>query len=468
MKQNLPNWVLKHKSKGIEIRKIKNNYYAYKVKSVWDNNKKRAKKITEKYLGSITEEGLLPPKHKRKIELKPIKEFGNIFFVKENLDELLVHLKKIFPYSYESIISMAILKLCYNSPLKNYSLRYQTSYVSEYYKSASMSANKLSDLLKTIGNNTETVNRFFELLNNKKDNKIAIDLTTIFTNSNNISYAEIGYNSKKIYHEQLQFLMLYSITQQVPTFFKVLPGSIRDVSSLINAMKESKCTDVVLVTDRGFTSEDNWKFLDENHLKYIFPLRKNSSILNYNYLKHNSYFRYREKHIFYREYKYEDKRIIQFLDKKLMVEEENTFLKLVEIGERTIDEYNIKKETFGIISILTNTKLESEEVYELYKSRNDIEVLFGTMKHTLDDDKTYMQSTSKVRGYFFITFLALYLYSKIQIILKEKELLKKYSVKDVLLHLSKIYKIKVNNEELLSEVPKQTRTLMNKLDLHIT
>jgi hypothetical protein len=36
------------------------------------------------------------------------------------------------------------------------------------------------------------------------------------------------------------------------------------------------------------------------------------------------------------------------------------------------------------------------------------------------------------------------------------------------LHLSKIYKIKVNNEELLSEVPKQTRTLMAKLDLHIT
>ena len=50
----------------------------------------------------------------------------------------------------------------------------------------------------------------------------------------------------------------------------------------------------------------------------------------------------------------------------------------------------------------------------------------------------------------------------------KKELLNKYSVKDVLLHLSKIYKIKINNEEILSEVPKQTKTLIDKLNLHIT
>lgn len=468
MKKKLPIWVAKHKAKGVEIRKIKENYYAYKVKSQWDPIKKRAKKITEKYIGSITENGILPPKHKRNIELKPIKEFGNIFFIKKNSENILSKLKKIFPYSYESIISMAILKLCYNSPLKNYSIRYQTSYVSEYFKSATMSSNKVSDLLMTIGNNTEAVNNFFELLNHNKKDKIAIDLTTIFTNSNNLSYAEIGYNSKKIYHEQLQFLMLYSITNQVPTFFKVLPGSIRDVSSLVNAMKESKCMDVILVTDRGFTSEDNWKFLEQNNLKYVFPLRKNSSMINYDYSKHNDYFRFREKHIFYREYKRENKRIIQFLDKKLMVEEENTFLKLIEIKEKTMDEYNMKKESFGIISILTNTELTTQEIYELYKCRNDIEVLFGTMKHTLEDDKTYMQSTSKVRGYFFITFLALYLYSIIQSKLKEKELLNKYSVKDVLLHLSKVYKIKINNEEILSEIPKQTRNLIEKLNLHIT
>ena len=39
-----PNWVLKHKRKGTEIRKIGNNFYLYKVTSVWDKERKRARK----------------------------------------------------------------------------------------------------------------------------------------------------------------------------------------------------------------------------------------------------------------------------------------------------------------------------------------------------------------------------------------------------------------------------------------
>ena len=60
----LPDWVRKHKAKGTEIRNISGRYYIYKIHSERDPITKRPKKITDKYLGRITPEGLIKPKIK--------------------------------------------------------------------------------------------------------------------------------------------------------------------------------------------------------------------------------------------------------------------------------------------------------------------------------------------------------------------------------------------------------------------
>ena len=39
-----PDWVLKHKEKGTEIRKIGSNFYLYKISSKWNPEKKCTKK----------------------------------------------------------------------------------------------------------------------------------------------------------------------------------------------------------------------------------------------------------------------------------------------------------------------------------------------------------------------------------------------------------------------------------------
>lgn len=467
MSKQLPEWVQKHNKKNIEIKRSGHNYYVYRVSSFWDAKKKRAKKVSGEYLGKITKDGILPPKHKRELNLESTKEYGNIYFINELTKDLTSKLKEIFPYDYQTILCAAILKLSSQLRIKNLSLGYQTSYLSELFSEAKISPNKISDLLKNLGNNTQKINRFFDLLKCEGD-VLAIDLTSIFTDSEKISFAEKGHNSKKIYHDQLQFLMIYSLQNSLPTFFKVLPGSIRDVSSLVNAIEESECKDAILVSDRGFTSENNWDFLEDKKLKYIFPLRRNSSLLSYEPEKQTQYFSYRKRNIWYRELNHEGHRILQYLDKRLMVEEEDTVLGLVEKGIESRENYLKKKNQYGIISIKTNTSLSPEKIYCLYKERNDIEVTFDTMKNTLDDDKTYMQSTEAVKGYFFITFIALYIHSVIQNLLIEKGIMKKYSVGDVLYNLSKIYKTRTSSGEILSEIPKQVRTLMEKLDIHIT
>ncbi len=59
-----PDWVERYREAGKEIKKIRNSYYLYERKTVWDKEKKQPKKISGAYLGRITEVGLVPPKKK--------------------------------------------------------------------------------------------------------------------------------------------------------------------------------------------------------------------------------------------------------------------------------------------------------------------------------------------------------------------------------------------------------------------
>ena len=63
-----PQWALKHKKKGTELRFINGHYYLYEITSKWDSKIKRSKKITLGILGKITkEEGFVESeKHKLK------------------------------------------------------------------------------------------------------------------------------------------------------------------------------------------------------------------------------------------------------------------------------------------------------------------------------------------------------------------------------------------------------------------
>jgi len=59
---------------------------------------------------------------------------------------------------------------------------------------------------------------------------------------------------------------------------------------------------------------------------------------------------------------------------------------------------------------------------------------------------------------------------KIYELLINKDLLANCSPKDVILHLSRIYKLRIEGKWILSEIPKKSRKILEKLDfaVHIT
>ena len=124
---------------------------------------------------------------------------------------------------------------------------------------------------------------------------------------------------------------------------------------------------------------------------------------------------------------------------------------------------------FGTIALITNLKrISGEKVYQYFKSRVEIEILFDALKNILQADRSYMRSDASLESWIFINYLSIIYYYRIYQKLITAKLLDKYSINDVILHLSKIRKVKISNHWIDLEIPKITRKLIEKLNLHIT
>jgi hypothetical protein len=66
-------------------------------------------------------------------------------------------------------------------------------------------------------------------------------------------------------------------------------------------------------------------------------------------------------------------------------------------------------------------------IYESYKQRNEIEVMFDSYKNYLDADVSYMQNRYLLEGWLFANFLAMIAYYKLYARLLQAELLSKHS-----------------------------------------
>ena len=160
-------------------------------------------------------------------------------------------------------------------------------------------------------------------------------------------------------------------------------------------------------------------------------------------------------------------RIYMFQDQRLMAEESSTFIRMIAEGKRKQKEFQSEYMKFGKISILSNLKDDPQTIYNLYKQREEIEQAFDAMKNELENDKSYLGDDDSLRGYFFVSFLSLYMYYSIFVLIRAADLTSKLSVKDVLLKFSKVYKIVGEKKESLSEIPSSVEKIDRLLGTNI-
>lgn len=482
---SLPDWVIKFKEPLTEIKCIHGTYYKYKVKHVYDSLKKRSIKKDICLLGKITEDrGFVPsPKNTLREEAKrtnvDIKTFGIFAIFEELLREEILSLQSVLGEDLANkILSFSMIRWAYQSPIKRAENYHSHDFCSEFWSSEhALSDKALSAALKNVGENREKIlswmRSFFP--NSNAEHFILMDSTHIVSQSENLAINAPGYNPDLNFDKQIRLMYMFSAELKQPVYYRLLNGNLSDVSTLALCVKELALQDVIFIADKGFYSADNVEFLSSNHFQYIIPIKRNNSVIDYSHLingnlkKKCDYFQYQNRAVWYYQYEKDGKNLITFLNDRLRVEEEDSYLARIKTHpeEYTKEDFLKKLHTFGTFTIAYNVdkKLTAQQIYEIYKKRNEIEIMFDSYKNFLKADQMYMQNRYVLEGWLFCNFIAMIAYYKLFEKLRAAGLLAKISPKDIIELGKSIHKIKVNGEWVTTEIPQKNRNIFKKINI---
>jgi transposase len=369
------------------------------------------------------------------------------------------------------VFTIAVLRLIEHCPYKRLENIYKNSFLSETFKGLKLSGGTLSAFLKNFGGNREKIIKFMKHFIDGSEH-ILFDGTSILSKSEKMDINRIGYNAHYDHDPQVNLLYAFACKAKMPAYYRIVAGNVRDISALKLSISEAGIENVVVVADKGFASEANFNLLDESDIQYIIPLKRNSTLFDTAKLKTgdktdlDGYFMFNGRPIWH--YSLGD--VIMFLDSDLKTSEEKKYLSNVEKNKEGYAMENFIKNQykFGTIVMKTNASKTPQETYGIYKERMEIEQSFDFLKNLLEQDKSYMQNEKSLETWAFINHISLMLNYKIYNLLREKDLLSKFSVADFISHLKYIFKVKIDSSWHLSETTKKTRDFLKALDLHIT
>ena len=449
-----PEWATKHKRKGTELRFINSRYYLYEVTSKWDPEKKRSKKITGKLLGRITEKDGFIESEKAKLRRQTlsvskltIKEYGITCYINNHLDEYKKLLEKYFPEHWKQILVLAYGRLVYHSPMKNIEFHYHHSFMSEEYKNLKLSPKQLTVFLREFGVQREQIISFFREFSLAQNN-ILFDGTDLLSKSKMMGITQYSRSKKGAYDSLTNLMFAFSVDLQLPLYYRILPGNVKDVKAFKLCLEELGIKDAAVIADKGFYSQKNVDELLGEQLRFIIPLKRDSTLISYKKIEVGSkeifdgFFKFQGRVIWYYSYVIDKLKVNLYLDEQLKLEESRDYLSRV---ESLPEKYNMetffqKQHHFGTIAMLHNTSKTPETVYINYKSRMQIEEMTDVLKNTLEADSSYMQNEQALETWMFINHISLHWYYRIYQLLAKYDLIGKYSPMDFIRFLKKIKK----------------------------
>lgn len=485
---SLPTWVLKFKEPKTEIRYIKGTYYKYAVEYRYNAERKRTDKITLELLGKITEQGGFVASPKKVIKdsvnspiVVDIKTYGvfNLFssLLAEDCDSLLA----LFPETIsQTLITVAMMRFAYQHPIKRIPYQHAHDYSSLCWAAKGLDDKAITAALKHVGENRQILLNWMKgrlgLKEGLHDRFVMIDSTHIPTLSEHLSVNAPGYNPQHSYDPQIRLMYIFSAQMQQPVYYRLINGNITDVTSMKTCVDELDAKDVVFIADKGFYSKKNVADLKIASIHFIIPLYRNNSLIDYTPLRQanfkkgiKNYFTYQKRIVWYYEYEKEGQMLTTYLDERLKVEEEADFLTRTQTHPDKYKEVDFfeKVDHLGTLTLINHLpeKVSAQILYETYKQRNEIEIMFDAYKHFLDADKTYMQNRYVMEGWLMANFIAMVAYYRLYKRLKAANKLSKYSPKDIVEMSKSIYQTRIRNTWTRSEITKKCKDLFKMINI---
>ena len=486
-------------------QRIGNRYYAYEVESYWDKEKKQPRQ-RRKYLGVWDEDkGII---REKKNKIKTTKSYGEVYLFSEVVKQLeLDKTLKVFP-EWKQILSLAFSRLRYPVSMKLSRCFLEDTFFGEKYKAKILSSQRISSLL---GNIPDKLPEFFrKWIKDNDSSALVYDITSLSSNSRNISLLEFGYNRDGDNLPQVNLGVVMN-KEGIPLYFKVFPGSITDVVTIHNLLKDLrdlKVRECSLVLDRGFYSKKNLEDILDAKIDFVIPMpfstNEAKKLASSRIQRPENATRYEGRTIFVSEGRtiVKDKQMFTytFFDEKRKAEETDRFYnRLMDIesfnGKQIEESLNsflsrIKEakyfswkvregmvycsrkpkaisrrvNRFGKLVILSSKKLDAVDILSIYREKDVIEKFYYSLKG-LSPLRVGRDNT--LVGLLFVNFVALAVRSKILRMMREAKLLKKMSVQELFLELAKLRAVKLAEEWRLTEVTRNQRTIMEKLGIEV-
>jgi len=489
-----PGWATKFRRPGTELRLINGTYCLYECRCIYDKEKKRNRKVTGRYLGSITEEGGFKPSRKRLLEQelerlkegeKPavaepkigqVKEYGLSWLISNKMGVITERLRHDFPNDYNRIISLAYSRLRYQSPMRDVQSDFSDSFLSTGMGTAGLAPGQLSGFLYDLGSRREEIVKYMDYFCSGSSN-IIFDGTDMLSASRLMGLPQLTKTKTGAFDKAVSLMIVFSLDYMLPSYFRLLPGNIRDVKAFRLCMEESGASNAVAIIDKTFPSKANLEFLEGAGIKYIASLRRSTSGLDYSAFRNrdnrgaDGHFRYQGRTIWHKEQTLDGRRVVIYFDEEHRIEEDRDYLDRVDSGKYenyTLEGYHAKTEVFGTIALISNTGRTARQLYEAYKTRCEVEQAIDVFKTNLDADSTYMQSARSLEAYTFINFIAMQMFYIIREDLRSHEKLSRYSPSQMIKNLSRIRTVYAAGKWNRAEMTKKQTDLLAEIGWNIT
>ncbi len=453
-----PDWVLKFREKGTEIRVLKGNYYLYKITSKWNPEKKRPQKITERFLGTIKPEGLIPSKTdqlREKHKSVSVKEFGASYFIyNQNLDILQV-LQELFPESWKEIFVGAYCKVVHNAPVRSFDFFYQTSFLSEMMPLALVDDINMLKLFENLSLKNKQITDFFTRFS-MPDDYVIVDNHILTSEFNPLKQDKKGINYFPV--------LFFSPEKMMPVAYNLAFRNDEIGSAIGKSIAGNGFQNIILLTKLF----DN-QLINTLNCNLYYIKRVNASVDNIDYSKFtntviNDRFVYNNTEIICIGYISDNQQFLLFAEPSVIKELENSDFSKIEY---LISNYSIDNQfTIEPLLLTTNLKnISTEKIYTYYLAQYELKGLIQILKESFNADKSFLDDKNKMYGWMLINFVASLLYFRTTSLLRSKDLYNKYSANDILGFLLQIKKLKIDNIWYLSDSHTKYKEIADTLGL---
>ena len=415
------------------IRYKNKGKYAYETHNKWNKEKKKYETVWT-YLGVVdpnTGEYQKKPKKRESLILN----YGDSFVLHE------YSVKSGFRSLAEAVFgkfALNVIALCFFKLLESAAMQHAETWINGNYAkilfpNVDLSTQRISDLLKIIGDE-KLLRKFFKLYLGKiySQNGVIIDSTGL---PNDISFplSKFGRYGECI-EKQTRLLMVVDRENSQPLYFRYMPGNIVDVSTLKTTIRELSVMGVntnYALIDAGYYSEQNISDLFGHKISFLIRLPAGRTFFSDLIEQTRNSLEVPDNHIIYGERVFYIQKIsVKLYDKypafayvccdiKRRAHETTRLFFEAKEDKLSNSEISEKLKRKGIFVLLSAAEIPTQKVLSLYYLRQSAEQIFQISKNYTDILPLRVHSEATFRGVIFLNFLSIILYINLRSILPE-------------------------------------------------